>query len=349
MLKLKQWLVPTWVIDWVNKVFKTDKIIWRIQSIYVDGTLIKEYTSDILTITLDVAPTNSIIVNYFYREVNNIRWNGEVVLWDLLDQFYRKIGRVNADWTIPSNIWKLYPADYVKRELRKSIKRITNKIPSNTRLQQYSIKSINGYTITNTTSENVVTFEEKLTNEIEGMFMIKNSVTYNYYGLENNMFQVADIDLSEMGDKIIIWYRIPYGVQKISTLLVDGKELKYVDERDFNFTSTWEFTIIKDFQWNEYLFLPYSDTVKTYTIKYIPEIGDLSDENDIVDVPEEYIDVFVYDVAIKLLKDKEDERWMAFKEELWNGKRYWLLKEYQSFAKSQIEKPRAQIWFAKTI
>jgi hypothetical protein len=35
----------------------------------------------------------------------------------------------------------------------------------------------------------------------------------------------------------------------------------------------------------------------------------MSNDNDIIDIPSEYTDLFVYDTAYKLLRDKEDERW----------------------------------------
>ena len=39
---------------------------------------------------------------------------------------------------------------------------------------------------------------------------------------------------------------------------------------------------------------------------------------------------------------------VMLKDEIGNGKRQWLLFEYQSFIKSKINKPKAQIGFAKT-
>lgn len=349
MLKLIQNEVPTGNIDWVNKIFKTENIIWAIQSVYVDWTLIKEYSHDnILTITLETAPTTSIVVNYFYRELSPLRWNGEVTLWKLKDDFYRKIGRVNENGTIPANLSKLYPEDYVKEELRKSIKRNGNKSPERTRIQQYSFRSKNWYKVTDETADNSITFEEKVTNEIEGIFMIEEWIIYEYYQLQWNSFQTADVDLTEIGDKIIVGHRIPYGVQKISTVHIDGEPFDYIDERDFNMNLTNVYTIVRDFQWNDYLFLPYSEKVRVHTIRYVPDLWGFSDDNDIVDVPYEYTDLFVYDVAYRLLRDKEDERWIWLKDEIGNGKRQWLLFEYQSFIKSKINKPKAQIGFAKT-
>lgn len=348
MLKLIQNEIPTWAIDSSNVEYDTENIIGTIQSVYVDWALVTAYTSNILTIILEVAPVSTIVVNYFYREVSAIRWTWEITLWNLKDDFYRKIGRLNENWTIPTNLNKLYPEDYVKEQLRKTIKRIWNKTPNRTRLQQYSFLSTNWYQVDDTTTDYIITFKEKLTEEINWVFLTDKWALYEYYDLVWNTFHTADIDVTSAWDKIIVWHRLPYWVKKVSSVQIDWDWYVYKDERQFDFAEEWYYTTMKDFQWNEYLFLPYSATEKTYTIKYTPNLGDISDDNDILDIPDEYTDLFVYDVAYKLLRDKEDERWAWLKEEIWTGKRQWLLYEYQSHMKSNIDKPRAQIGFAKT-
>lgn len=348
MLKLKQNVVPTWTIDGTNKIFKVDEIIWAIQSIYVDWVLVTGYDFDALSITLDIAPVSTIIVNYFYREVSAIEWNGSVTLWDLKDWFYRKIGRVNADGTVPQNINKIYPQDYIKSELRKSYKRIINKSPEKTRIQQYAIKGTNGYTVVDIASENTITLEQSVTQEIAGMFLVGEWVAYDYYNLDNNEFQVKDVDVSEIWDKLIVGHRIPYGVQKVSSVRVDGVELDYVDERDFGIDTIMHYTIIKDWQGNRYLFLPYEDKIRTTIVKYVADSSDISDDNDIIDIPEEYQDVVIYDTAYRVLMDKEDERWIWIKNELWTGRKEWLLFEYQSFVKSETKNTRSVIGLGST-
>ncbi len=350
MLKLVQNITPTWSIDGVNKEFKTDYIIWAVQSIYVDGTLISSstYSFSALTITLDVAPATSVVLNYFKREVGSINWNWMVTLWDLKTSFYRKIGRVNRDLTIPNNISSLYPEDYVKTELRKSLKRIVNISPESNRIQQYTLKGTNWYVVTDETTENVVTLEQSLTNEIEGMFFVWNWIAYNYYGLNWSTFQVKGIDLSEIGDKVIVGSRIPYGAQKLSEVIVDGIPYNYTDQRAFSMIGAQQYTIVKDWQGNEYLFVSYNEDEVVTVVKYVPDLNHFSNDNDIIDMVEEYTDVIVYDTAYKLLRDKEDERWIELKRALWTGKKEGMLYEYQSFVKSLIKRTRARIWFAST-
>lgn len=348
MLKLKQGVIPTWTIDGVNKEFKVEEIIGAIQSIYVDWNLVTGYSIDALTITLDVAPVSSILVNFFYREVSAIEWNWQVTLWDLKTGFYRKIGRVNNNLTVPANIAKLYPEDYVKSELRKSLKRITNKSPEKKRVQQYTLRASNWYIVTGEISDNSITFEQSLTQEITWMFFVWDGVSYEYYGLDWTTFEVAEVDLSELWDRVIVWYRIPYGVKNISTVHCDGRELTPKDERYWGMYERNTYTVTKDFQWNEYLFTPYSEDVETIVVKYIPDLWCISDDNDIVDIPEEYADVVIYDTAYKLLKDKEDDRAQWIKDDLWNGRWTGMLYDYQSYIKSQIKKTKNRIWFAKT-
>jgi len=350
MLKLIQWVIPVWAINWANLNYTVDKIIWAVQSIYVDGVLLDSswFTFNEFQLTLVVAPTISIVTNIFYREVNAVRWNWEVTLWDLKDDFYRKVGRINLDGSVPLNISRLYPSDYVKSELVKSIKRYSNVSPKRTKIQQYSLSSKNWLTITDLTIDNIVTFEERITDDIEWLLMIDWGVTYEYYASTWTTFNTADINIWEVGDKLIVWYRIPYGVDKVTDLKVGWLTFDYIEETDFNMDVENKYTIIKDFQWNEYLFLPYSETARIHTVKYVPTAWIMSNDNDIIDIPSEYTDLFVYDTAYKLLRDKEDERWAWLKDEIGTGRKQGLLYEYQAYTKSSIDKPNYQIGFAKT-
>jgi hypothetical protein len=51
-------------------------------------------------------------------------------------------------------------------------------------------------------------------------------------------------------------------------------------------------------------------------VKFIPDANSLYDDDDIVNIPEEYADVVVYDTAYRILQNREDDRWQAFKQEL---------------------------------
>lgn len=348
MLKLLKSQIPEWVINWTNVTFTLDRIIWNILSIYVDWEETKGYNIENNRIILDVAPNTSVEVNYFYREVAGIQWDGTVTLWDLKMAFYSKIGRVNADWSVPQNINKLYPEDYVKEQLRKSYKRIVNKWPEKLRIQQYTTRWINWYRVSWTNSENSISFDDSLNEEIEGMFFVWDGVAYDYYRIEDWVFQVKNIDISEVWDKVIIGSKVPFWVQKISGVYSSGVELDYLDEREFNMNTEWFYTIVKDWQGRKYIILPYSEDEKITVVKYIAEVWHMSDEDDIIDIVEEYSDVIVYDTAYRLLMDKEDERWMTIKAELWNWKKEWLLYEYQAFVKSETKKSRIKIWITPT-
>ena len=344
MLKLIQNVTPTGTIDWTNKTFSVNEIIWAISIIVVDWNEIENYSFNNNSFKLEEAPTSSVSISYFYREVNAIKWNGEVTMGAMKDAFYRKIGRVNNDGSIPQNISRLYPSSYVVDELRRSYKRITNKSPERNKIGQYTIKWTNGYIVLgDSPSENVISFEQSLENDIQGMFLVGKGIAYDYYGLNWNTFQVKDSSVAEVGDKVIVWHRIPYGVDKIGTVKIDECLLDYTDERNFNMNTVWKYTIIKDWQGNSYLFLPYSDKTSTIVVKYTPDASHMYTDDDIVDITEEYMGVIIADTAYRLLRDKEDERWVAIMQELWNWQKEWLLYEYQSYIKSQIKKPRATI------
>ncbi len=349
MLKLIKNEVPVWLINGTNKEYKTSKIIWRIQSVVVDNIIVTAFTYDGIQINLVVAPTSSIKINYFYRDVAPVRAMWDVTVWDVMLGFYRKIGRVNDDGSVPVNINKIYPQDYVISEVRKSAKRITNKSPETNRVQQYTMVTNGGNIVTWTdNTANTITLEQSLENDIVGMFMIEGGTTYEYYSFTSWEYQVKDVDISKIGDKVIFWLKVPYWVQKISSVYVNGVNIDYIDERMFNIFWT-KFTIMNDQQGNRYIFLPYSDKEQiVVVVKFIPDVNSLLQEEDLIDIPEEYMDVIIYDVLYRLLQEKEDERWQVFKRELWDGRREWMLYEYQMFIRSNISKTRNKIGFAKT-
>lgn len=347
MLKLIKNETPIGVINWTNKEYKTSKIIGRVQSIVVDGVAVSAFTYDGIQFNLSVAPTVSVTINYFYRDVAPVRGMGDVNVWDVVLGFYRKIGRVNEDGSVPQNINKLYPKDYVISEVRKSMKRVLNKSPETNRLQQYTIVTTNGNRVTGTNSNNTITLEQSLENDIIGMFLIEWGTTYEYYSINAWEYQVKDVDITKVGDRVVFGQKVPYGVQKISSVYVNWVEYDYIDERNYTmYGNRW--TTITDAQGNRYIFLPYMDDEIKVVVKYVPDTNSLLHEEDIIDIPEEYTDVLIYDVAYRLLQEKEDERWQIFKWELWDGRRQWMLFEFQMFIRSHNKKIRNKIGFAKT-
>lgn len=346
MLKLIKGVVPTGTINWENKVFTVDVIIWAIQTVYIDGVA-SEATFDKNTIEVESAPSSFISLDLFQRDVEAVEWDGMTTLWGLKIGFYRRAGRLNEDFSVPTNMNRIYPEAFVKEELRKSLKRITNRSPEKERIQQYTTMAINSFTVSGKSGDDTIEFADSLNSPIIGMFMLGNGVTYDYYNLIDNTFQVKDADVAQVGDKVVIGSKIPSGVQKVSAVYINGSELDYEDERTWSSASK-KYTIIKDWQGNRYIFSPYSEDVDIMVVKYIPDHTFISDDNDVVDIPEEYSDVVVYDTLWRLLRDKEDDRWASFKDDLWNGKQQGLLYEYQSFIKSSVEKTSLRIGLAKT-
>lgn len=538
MLKLIKNEYPNWPINWTNKVFSLSELVSGIENIIVDGVDIWDaYTWDkVFTLTLDVAPTSSMTVTYFSREVSDIRWNAEVTLWKLKKEFYQTVSNLNPDWSIPPIIHKLYPEDVVKDELRKAFKRIVNTSPIENRLQQYSTKFTSGAPVLDISKNNSITLEQSIKNEIQGKFFIGKWIEYDYYQvwpytieLENpintlfslqvdsrkrtftvwnffdvwlaywhieeelkewlwdtyrvsyewakkfvisrtdwyavsikrpgiiseiefnnflysfttitltidnfdillnpedyddnlslfahiegviddeypdppgkyyirtnvfdwgsamriwridwslvdifittnnvgdhhevtiwqyneelesvisdNWIKVKWVDLSEVWDKVLVWNKIPSWVQKIQEVRVDWCSLQWVNKSDFYLNTTDRYTISRDEQWNEYLFIPYSDVEQTLIVTYVPDMFFLNDDEDIIDIEEEYSEVIVYSVAVKLLRLKEDDKYISIAEELWDWVTKWKLYDYKSYVKSKVRKSHSQIWFART-
>lgn len=334
-----------WSIDWNNTIFKVKWIIWAIDSVSISGNILSKdsYKFSQDTITLETAPQSwdTISVDFYKREINQVSWNWEVTLWRIVDKFYRTIWRVNPNWIIPQNILKIFPKDYVTESLRLSYKKIHNSWPETVRQQQYSFLRQWGFDSFGITEN--VSDSDRLSDDILGIFMISDWVMYDYYWIENWRFVTSQWNISKTWDKVIIWNKIPQWVKKVISVIVEWVEYDNVNEEDFNIFCNCSYTIVSDFQWQEYILLPYTNEAKRVVVKIIPDYTFFSHEDDIVNIPEEYIDVIVYDTAIKLLMEKEDERWADFQRLLWDWRSGWLLSEYRSFIKSRVKKPKWKI------
>lgn len=332
MIKIKN-EIPEWIIDWFNKVFHTKKYIWRMSELLVDWVKVTDYKYDKNTLTLRNAPTNSISIQYFHREIEPFEWDWLVTLLDLIMSFYKKIWRIKEDWNIPENLNRLYPKLRVSDELRKSYFRLTHKTPTRQKTQTLWLVSNVWFKANDILWENNVSLANSLNLPIEWVFLTENWLMYDYYWDDNWTLRLKDDLILEDNEKIVFWHKLPTGINKIIQVKVDWVEYDYRDEAMFDINESYIFTIIRDAQGNRYLILPYEEWEKIVSIKHNPDPSFFDEDDDVVDLPYEFIDVVVLEVAYRLLQEREDERWQAFKMELWDWRRNWLLAEYQRYLK----------------
>ncbi len=337
MLKLIKNEVPIGDIDWVNKNYTLSWFISEIEEVVVDSVVITTswYTFLNNQISLASAPATSLTVSFFMREEREVEGNGQVTMGDLIDDVYLEIGRKQYS--------TIYPKERIRAELNKAIWRYSIEMASSSKLQTYWFKWINWMTVSPDGNTVDLSVEATYPLDVMGQFMVGKWLVYNYYDYDGTSFTVSGDDLIDSYDRIIIGNRIPYGVDKISEVYINDYKLEYIDFRDFYMDSVGVFTITRDYQWNSYLFTPYSTEEYTAVIKFIPDVSVKRFDEDVVNVPYQYTLVPVYEAAYRLLASREDERWQYYKQELVEAK-----KGYKAFLAKTTNKQRSKIGLAPT-
>lgn len=335
MLKLNTNVVPTWDIDSSNTQYVLPSYIGYITNVTVDGSNVTAYTFLHDTVTVDVAPTTTITISYFSRQERDILGNGEVTMGDLIDEVYDEMGR--------KQYTKIYPKEKVRRDLNKTIGQIIDDVPERSRIQHYSFKGINWLKISAQWVTVNITTAASYPLDIEGSFLIWKWLYYNYFDYTWETFTVSWASLIWEDDRLIVWHKIPTGVERVSEVYVNWVKLEYTDSRDFYMDTRDRFTIIKDYQWQEYLYLPYSSTEYSCVVKFVPDYAITTVDEDILDIPYRYTRVFVYEVVYRLLASREDDRAPYYQNEF--EKEY---KKYKTYKAKATRKTKSKIWFAQT-
>ena len=339
MLKYKANETLTGNIDGVNKIYISDNFIAKVDSIIVDWVALSEwdYSVDRYTLTLNTAPTTSVILNDFYREELDIIWDWLVEFGDIIKEVYEELWR--------NELSKVYTKNRVISMINKSIKRITNKTSEKASVQHYALEWLNWFKISNLTAS-WMNWSNIQGVWVEWAMLAWDSVYVPYTSYDWTSFDaILWVDtILKNWDKAIVGHRIPYGVQKPTSILVNNTPLDFIDNQLFTTNSVWVWTIIKGKDGSNYIFLPYSETSYTLVVKYVPDRDFLINETDIVDIPYEYTTTIVYDVLYRLLLSREDDRMQWYKTMLyWDRQEPWLLKEYRTYIKEQIKKTRGKI------
>ena len=332
MLKLEKNIVPTWLIDGANKVYVLPFVISSIDDITVDWIVTTEFTTENATITLTSAPITTITVSYFKREERENTWNWQVTLGTLVEDIYEEIWRRQYS--------TLYPDSRLKKEANKSIWALDDEMNEHSRLQQYAFKGSNWLVVSDVIT-NEVTLAESYNLDISWLFLVWDNIKYDYYAFDWEKFTVYNWGLIEYRDELLVGHRIPYWVEKVSEVYIDSVKLEYVDQANFYINSFGVYSIIKDFQWNSYLMLPYNKEEYTCVVKFVPDRDILTDDEDVIDVPYKYTRAITYDVSYRILASREDERWQYYEVQSKSEK-----KKYINYKNKTTKKVRGKIWFA---
>jgi len=333
MLKLITDEVPSWAIDWTNKTFTLASYIWYITLVIIDGTIVTGETFLHDTITVLNAPNTSITVSYFSREERQILGNWEVTMWMLIQDLYDEIGR--------SNVSKIYTKPRLRKEFNKTIWMMNDEAPEQSRLQHFSFQWINWLKVAVNWHTVNLTTKQTYWMPIQWSLMVWFGIYYNYFGYDGQSFTLSGADMIKSYDRIIVWTRIPYWINKIAEVYVNSVKLKYVDNREFYMDTVDHFTIIKDYEWNSYLYLPYNSKLYTCVVKFVPDYTLTTLDEDIIDIPYKYTRAFIYDIAYRILASREDDRWQYYKKQALEE-----TKKYKRYMWKWTAKTKWTIWLA---
>lgn len=94
---------PSWVIDWLNKVYTTAYPIQQVISLTVDWLDYLSFSFSGSTLTLTDSPTVSIFVDYLWTWPWDNSWSSVSTLSDLRDMTRNLYLRIDPNWKIRNN------------------------------------------------------------------------------------------------------------------------------------------------------------------------------------------------------------------------------------------------------
>jgi hypothetical protein len=117
--------IPSWVIDWVNKVFTTLNNIAQVDDIFLDWAIYTTFSYVDNVITLDDAPNISLFVDYSTSIENSDVWT-DITLWDILTKIWNLLGQKQTSTTFNRTIL-IQEINRISRQiLRGRVKSILN-------------------------------------------------------------------------------------------------------------------------------------------------------------------------------------------------------------------------------
>lgn len=326
--------IPSWAIDWVNKVFTFINDIDYINDLWFDGAIYTSFSVNGNQITLTDAPTISIFADYF--PLNSvIPVTTDVTFWDIKSKIWALL------WQKPTSI--NFSTDIVWEEInRMSLKvwrgRVKNK------LNWQIIRAWNLWF-----QEWSFTFRTKawwIVTDIVNLWDTEiwtnttNLLTSGYILLGGDIINYANKSATELTwvngiqsqhlvwDKISQLYEVPTTFETMiwMQIVVNSSNWVYYKDVDLN---NWRISYqILRTGTKVLLKVDWLENNTQIKIKFTKKYNKMVNDTDICVFPDDYwIDVLAYLVAWNLAYDK----WMPTSERLLNTA-YWNLQEmYQYF------------------
>ena len=87
--------IPSWAVDWVNKIFTLIYEIERIEEVYIWWAAYRSFSFSWKNIILQDAPPTgkTISVDYFWADAPQPIISTDVSLWEVISDVYEKIGQ----------------------------------------------------------------------------------------------------------------------------------------------------------------------------------------------------------------------------------------------------------------
>lgn len=294
--------IPSWAVDWVNKIFTLIYEIERIEEVYIWWAAYRNFSFSWKNIILQDAPPagKAISVDYFWADAPQPIISTDVSLWEVILDVYEKIGQKRENN-------KVYLESQVKKWIVEWLKRIKNGKAFKDDIQQYSFNCSANLTAAWELMDWITIWENISYVPSSWYWMIANSWIFkynNYIGWK--LYWSIQFNYKSWS-KVLVAYRLPQVVNKVSEVLIDWFPLEYRDMREYGINMNY-YTIMKMDDWNQYLFLPYMAFSKIITVKYSPVTNRASLDGELLDIEREYYEVLSYYTLWKLYEDREDDR-----------------------------------------
>lgn len=312
---------PSWVVDWINKIFTTANNIERIEEFYIWGSSYRDLSFIWNVITLTDAPAigMSVSVDYFKEDLTPTPTSSDVTLWEIIDDVYSKIWQ-NRTWN------NVYKEAQIKNHIVREFERIKNKklLPNKTR--SYSFNTSVWLTAKTYNSSYIEIWSNIKNIPSNWVAILSNSVLVEYTSYTDwKLISVPWVEYKPWS-QVVVWYKIPSWVKKVSEVLIDGAPLEYADIREYSISSKY-YTITTSSNWDKYIILPFfGNWEKIATVNYYPTQLLAAIDADIVDIESEYLEVLSYYALWKTYEDREDDRADRAERSYRN-----LLKEYRAY------------------
>jgi len=297
--------IPSWVVDWVNKIFTLLNQIDKIEEIYIWGASYRSFSYTWNTITLTDAPTTETWapeVDYWIVTTTSTTWS--VTFGNVIDDVYLRLSQYRTS--------RQYPLDLVKSYVKEGVRVLNNYRQNNSdKTWSYSFNKAPDFTVSTYSTTQFLSWAINKFVPNNGKVIVKygDIVNYIWRTIWVSLNNISWLDIEYFAwDKVLIGYPISWVVKKINEVVINYNPLTFVSRDEFVIGRTkYCYTII---DW--YLFLPYSanDNEKVM-VTYTRFNNEPSVESDVIDINQDYFHIISLYALYNVLMDREDDRYLV--------------------------------------